>query len=261
MTAEVETYRCDEAEARALTDAIKATAVKGNQQIKQAMVQQAWAALGHANWDDYCLAEFGTLVRLPRNEREAVIAAFRDDGKSLRAIGAAIGDSPRTIRRDLAGGANATPEPVHSTLPGVQNRSPDPLIAAEPPLGQADCEALEAAPVPRIKGRDGKSYPAAKPKPTATDLDTAERTLTAAVEARVPGAATDLARTALRARWSRLISATAEISTMNAEAVAAVLDDRTLAAARLTARSLTKFVADIDSHRTPTLRAVGGTHD
>lgn len=90
-----------EQEARALTDRIK-VAVEGTWLlIQEAYISRTWAALGYATWDAYCAAEFGTArLRLPREERQEVVASLRESGMSLRAISSATGISPATAMRD-----------------------------------------------------------------------------------------------------------------------------------------------------------------
>lgn len=94
-------------EARALTDKIK-VAVEGTWQlIEQAYTLRAWASLGYRSWDDYCQREFGTSrLRLPREERQEVVASLRESGLSIRAIASATGLSHMTVGRDLAGVTN-----------------------------------------------------------------------------------------------------------------------------------------------------------
>src|SRR5881628_3216171 len=98
--------------ARILTDRIK-VAVDGTWLlIQEAYMTRCWSALGYASWDDYCTREFGTSrLRLPREERQEVVASLRDIGMSVRAIAAATGSSIGS---------------VHGSLPpGVQKRTPD----------------------------------------------------------------------------------------------------------------------------------------
>ncbi|QTD97021.1 hypothetical protein [Streptomyces cyanogenus] len=97
-------------EARALTDRIK-IAVEGTWQlIREAYTTRTWAVLGYDTWDAYCTAEFGeTRLRLPREERQEVVASLRDSGLSVRAIASATGVGRGTVERDLAGVPSGTP--------------------------------------------------------------------------------------------------------------------------------------------------------
>jgi transposase-like protein len=89
-------------EARALTDRIK-IAVEGTWQlIREAYTSRTWAVLGYDTWDAYCTAEFGeTRLRLPREERQEVVASLRDSGLSVRAIASATGLSRGTVSNSL----------------------------------------------------------------------------------------------------------------------------------------------------------------
>lgn len=89
-------------QARQLTDRIK-VAVEGTWQlIQDAYTSRAWAALGYKSWDDYCTREFGTSrLRLPREDRQEVVASLRESGMSTRAIGAAIGVDQKTVVNDI----------------------------------------------------------------------------------------------------------------------------------------------------------------
>lgn len=89
------------AAARRLTDRIK-VAMEGTWQlIQEAYLTRAWSSLGYVSWDAYCAAEFPSAkLRLPREERQEVVASMRESGMSLRAISSATGVSPATAMRD-----------------------------------------------------------------------------------------------------------------------------------------------------------------
>lgn len=116
--------------ARALTDRIK-VAVEGTWLlIQDAYTSRAWSALGYPTWDAYCTEEFGSSrLRLPREERQEVVASLRESGLSLRAIASATGIGYGTVRTDLIDA-------------GEQNRSP------------------------AVVGADGKTYPTTRPAPS-----------------------------------------------------------------------------------------------
>lgn len=97
-----ETQQVTPESARRLTDRIK-VAVEGTWQlIQEAYVSRAWAALGYASWDEYCTHEFDTSrLALPREERREIVASLRESGLSTRAIGAAVGISEATVRREM----------------------------------------------------------------------------------------------------------------------------------------------------------------
>lgn len=105
-------------EARALTDRIK-IAMEGTWQlVREAYTSRAWAALGYDNWDAYCTAEFGeTRLKLPREERQEVVASLRDSGLSIRAIASAAGTGTRQVQEALRGQvySETTPSQVLGT--------------------------------------------------------------------------------------------------------------------------------------------------
>jgi transposase-like protein len=104
-------------EARALTDRIK-IAVEGTWQlIREAYTSRTWAVLGYDTWDAYCTAEFGeTRLKLPREERQEVVASLRDSGLSVRAIASATGADKNTVMSDLRQVSEfRTPAPVTGT--------------------------------------------------------------------------------------------------------------------------------------------------
>lgn len=120
-------------QARSLTDRIK-VAIEGTWLlIQEAYTSRAWAALGYDTWDAYCTAEFSTArLRLPREERQEVVASLRESGMSLRAISSATGVSPATAMRDVR-------------------------VSDETPA--------------EITGTDGNTYAATRPEPVATEAD------------------------------------------------------------------------------------------
>jgi len=106
--------------AREVTDRIKVGVEAVWHLIAQAYEGPAWAALGYSSWDDYCTREFGTSrLRLPREERQEVVASLRESGLSTRAIAAATGYDDKTVRNDLAAGAE-------NSAPGDEVEDADP---------------------------------------------------------------------------------------------------------------------------------------
>jgi transposase-like protein len=105
-----------EQEARALTDRIK-VAVEGTWLlIQEAYTSRTWAALGYETWDAYCATEFGTArLRLPREERQEVVASLRESGLSTRAIASATGVSQMQVSRDLRTSGEPNVSPVTGT--------------------------------------------------------------------------------------------------------------------------------------------------
>lgn len=109
-------------EARELTDRIKVALGMTWEAIKDAYHGRAWSALGYSTWDDYCSAEFGSSrLRLPREERQEVVASLRESGLSVRAIAAATGNDTRTVQSDLRSGVGnshtSSPAPPASDSP------------------------------------------------------------------------------------------------------------------------------------------------
>ena len=103
-------------DARRITDQIRAGVEAVWHLIEQAYTTRAWSVLGYSSWDDYCTREFGTSrIRLPREERQEVVASLRESGLSIRAIASATGSSVGTIHAELSGVQNRTPEPITGT--------------------------------------------------------------------------------------------------------------------------------------------------
>lgn len=137
-------------QARDLTDRIKVGVEAIWELIKQAYQSRAWAALGYDSWDDYCTREFGTSrIRLPREERQEVVASMREIGMSTRAIGTAIGASEATVRRELAGASNDAPVSAPQPVVGTDGKTyaPRPTPRPEPePESDPDDEGGTSTP-------------------------------------------------------------------------------------------------------------------
>ena len=142
------------AQARELTDRIKVGVEAIWELVKQAYQARAWVALGYDSWDDYCTREFGTSrIRLPREERQEVVASMREIGMSTRAIASATGMSKDTAARALSGVANETPAPVTGTDGKTYTPRPQPQPEPEElelpqatALPQSDLDELNAEP-------------------------------------------------------------------------------------------------------------------
>ena len=142
-------------QARELTDRIKVGVEAIWELVKQAYQARAWVALGYDSWDDYCTREFGTSrIRLPREERQEVVASMREIGMSTRAIASATGISQKTASRELAAAreSNDSPVPVTGTdgktyAPRPQPQSePEPELPQATALPQSDLDELNAEP-------------------------------------------------------------------------------------------------------------------
>ena len=103
-------------------------------------------------------------VRRRRAER---VRALRAEGKSQREIAEAVGVSKRTVQNDLQGSKVDTAYPPDPDPPPP---APEPTPAADP---EAEPEETLPPPPPppaapaRVTGRDGKQYPARKPRKAA----------------------------------------------------------------------------------------------
>ena len=155
-------------EARTLTDRIK-IAVEGTWQlIREAYTSRTWAVLGYGSWDAYCTAEFGeTRLRLPREERQEVVASLRDSGLSTRAIASATAMSEATVRRDLS--STASNDAVASVT-GVNGKTY--AVTREPEV--VDAELIDEPARPEL--------PKQKRRPLPEAFTDAGRDLTRAAE-------------------------------------------------------------------------------
>ena len=101
-----------EAEARSITEELKADYGALQVKIASAWRGRIWLALGYESWQDYLDAEFsGISLRPPKELEEQVINELRQAGMSTRGIASATEISPRTVRRRLdSGGADAPPD-------------------------------------------------------------------------------------------------------------------------------------------------------
>lgn len=161
-------------DARTLTDRIKVTVESAWQMVKQAYEVRAWAVLGYDTWDDYCTREFGTSrLKLPREERQEVVASLRDSGLSTRAIAAATGLDRKTVRKEIEVGEKGPPatpptrEPTgEEVAAGHMLYGPEAFLAKQG--GQEPPPLPASAPPPKIIGTDGKRYDVT-PQPKAKD--------------------------------------------------------------------------------------------
>lgn len=161
--------------ARQLTDRIKAAVDDMWLLIQEAYTSRAWAALSYANWDAYCASEFGTArLRLPREERQEVVASLRESGLSLRAIESATGISRKTIIKDTrAAVVESTPPDQQSVVgtdgrvygpPGIpstagdelvepDSREPSPTLTERSPMKTATSPKTIGPPITDSRGR------------------------------------------------------------------------------------------------------------
>ena len=145
---EIDVVVMSKAEARELTDKIKADVAEVWVLIARAYDERAWEALGYPCWDDYTSNEFATSrLRLPREEREAVVSSLRDSGLSIRAIASGVGIDPKTVQNDLM-------SYVSKNKPAVGNSHTSP-------------DVIDAEVVAPVIGLDGKKHPRQKAKAPA----------------------------------------------------------------------------------------------
>lgn len=90
--------------ARARVQKIRAHVEDVKALIIEAYEGRDWETLRYATWDDYCTAEFGAAIAIPKDERAELVFHLRDHGLSLRAIESATGISKATAARTLASG-------------------------------------------------------------------------------------------------------------------------------------------------------------
>jgi len=133
-------------EARARADRIRAgigVVARLQDDIVTAYRRRDWAQLGYRAWEEYVAGEFGGHhVRLPRPQRQEIVARLHEEGLSTRAIGVALGVDQRTVRRDLPAEVDTAPVPVV----GVDGKS---YAAPSKPSAEADTGAGPAASPPR----------------------------------------------------------------------------------------------------------------
>ena len=88
-------------EARRRTDEFKVHTEAWLEELVSLHDDQVWWALGYADWDEYCAAEFGS-IRLPTGAgRTGAILTLRQAQLSYRDIAAALGVGRSTVEREL----------------------------------------------------------------------------------------------------------------------------------------------------------------
>lgn len=88
-------------QARILTDEIRDDVSMLLPKIKLAYAGSADKALGYASWEEYCANELSNM-RLPMPQRRELAIALREEGMSVREIGAALNVNHDTAWRDTA---------------------------------------------------------------------------------------------------------------------------------------------------------------
>ena len=189
-------------QARELTDRIKVGVEAIWELIKQAYQSRAWAVLGYDSWDDYCTREFGTSrIKLPREERQEVVASMREIGMSTRAIASATGNSIGTIHAESRRCSNlntSNPAPVTGTDGKTYPASQPPRPELEPettpePEETPEPTAASASMAPGFEPGDLEELN--NPRPSETHQPRAE-----AITSQFTSAISDLTRVANRFR-------------------------------------------------------------
>lgn len=136
-------------QARDLTDRIKVGVEAVWDLVKQSYASRAWSVLGYASWDDYCTREFGTSrIKLPREERQEVVASMREIGMSTRAIASATGNSVGTVHAELSRRSELnTSEPAPVTGTDGKTYTPRPAQRPAEPESSFDDEPEPSAQV------------------------------------------------------------------------------------------------------------------
>ncbi|WP_154793226.1 hypothetical protein [Occultella kanbiaonis] len=133
----------DPVAARRLTDQLRVALEGGWQLAIRAWAGRVWVALGYASWDEYCTRELGQCrIRLPRQDREEVLAPLSAAGMSTRAIGSLTGLHATTVQRVLADADVSPGEAEADAVPVARRGGAGPR---------------------RVAGRDGKQYPSKHP--------------------------------------------------------------------------------------------------
>jgi len=174
--------RFSEADAVAITAAIRSSLIAVWDKVAAAYHGRAWVPLGYDSWDDYCESEFGgSRIRIPREQRQDVVTSLRDEGLSLRAIAAATGQSYGTVQAEAASDQNRSlelgrsvaemnvPTPAITTgLNGKTYQRPTPAPRGDVIDAEVVEETEEAQRLAKAKAAEAKA--AADEKLAMTDL-------------------------------------------------------------------------------------------
>ena len=172
------------ASARELTDRIRVGVDAVWDMIKRAYTSRAWSVLGYSSWDDYCTREFGTSrIRLPREERQEVVASMREIGMSTRAIASATGTSHQTVANSLnAGVKNLTPDPAPITGTDGKTYNPRPEFNSAHDRNEEIVPGMTADQLDELNVPPAPEPPAPRRRPITEAFDSASYELRRAVE-------------------------------------------------------------------------------
>lgn len=141
--------------------------------VDEAKASNAWQVLGFPSWTAYLVDTLASEpMRLDRAERQTLVEYLSGEGLSTRAIAPIVGVDQKTVVRDLAGEAYASPtEPVDQIARDVaeaEAQSMPPALIANPQTGEILEEGTESEPVlsivtethtvKTVTGLDGKTY-------------------------------------------------------------------------------------------------------
>jgi hypothetical protein len=269
---DVNTKALSAADARKLTDQIKSSVETLWDLITRAYTTRAWAALDYDSWDDYCAKEFSDArLRLPREERQEVVASMREIGMSTRAIAAATGESRETIRREAAAtdtngsvvvgvnGKTYRPKPVAR----IADRSPKPPVTdliSRDQLAELNNSASSDEPPspvnePTSEPELPRSGPAPKSEVAQPDYRQQQREVVAAEYiAADPG----VQRAVLAKEFTDAWTAASSVTRFKVAEIAAVLEVDEWDTLAIVFDRLADWWNDLRAERRPGLRIVGG---
>jgi hypothetical protein len=194
------------AAARQRVDRIKTLVGAARADIIESYRERDWIALGYDSWDALCSAEFGTVLRLSIEDRQQAVAELREAGMSTPAIGAALGVSDETVRRDLTS-TNVEVE----TITGLDGRQQP---ASRPPKPKSEDAAPRPQAAPDESSQRLRDYIESDPDVRAARLRKHLSSFIARIHAPLPdpaemaGIAPEMAEDVMRA--AALVAAFAE---------------------------------------------------
>jgi hypothetical protein len=196
---------------------------------------RAWLCFGCASWDEMREKVYGgAAVMVPRADRPELVAKLRAEGLSQRQVAETIGVSQGLVSREIRNSNFDNTEQPATRVDSLGRERPTtytPRAQDAPPASDAIQQPTDPAPT---------------------------RDLGDVLEERMPGTRADLARTSLRARWSRDMASAADIDLLDPEQVRAVIEDTEASVAIGTLRRLAKWADRLEQAGRPGLRIVGG---
>jgi len=183
--------------------------------IKEAWDERDWLALGYESWQSYVDGEFGAerLGLTPAHRRKAV-EELRLAGMSQRAIGATLGVSQETVRRDLSGGDTfVSPE----AITGVDGKAYAATKTPDPNGAGTAAPAAASAPVKREVDAGASGAGAGRPESQPVEHAEGDARRDAELDA-------EMADTAVRFRrnFSAAMAAAAKVWSFDAARIAEV---------------------------------------